>query len=54
MQRIIDYQRGHGTKKLVATVLRENSRMLALALRLGFVEKPSDDGDDLRAIEREL
>jgi acetyltransferase len=43
MQRIIDYQRRHGTKKLVATVLGENTRMLALAQRLGFVEKPSDE-----------
>jgi acetyltransferase len=43
MQRIIDYQRSQGTKKLVATVLAENTRMLGLAQRLGFVEKPSDD-----------
>jgi acetyltransferase len=43
MRRIIDYQRRHGTKKLVATVLAENTRMLELARRLGFVEKPSDE-----------
>jgi len=43
MQRIIDYQRSRGTAKLVATVLAENTRMLALAQRLGFVERPSDE-----------
>jgi acetyltransferase len=51
MQRIIDYQRGHGTKKLVATVLAENTRMLALARELGFVEGASDQGDGVRYIE---
>ena len=51
MQRIIDYQRGHGTKKLVATVLAENTRMLALAQQLGFVESASDQGDGIRYIE---
>ena len=51
MQRIIDYQRSHGTTKLVATVLAENLRMLELARRLGFVEKPSDDGPGIRYIE---
>ncbi len=54
MQRIIDYQRTHGTKKLVATVLAENHRMLELARRLGFVEVPSPDGDGTRAIELAL
>ena len=54
MQRIIDYQRGHGTKKLVATVLAENNRMLELARRLGFVEKPSDQGEGMRYIELDL
>ncbi len=51
MQRIIDYQRGHGTKKLVATVLAENTRMLALARELGFVEGASNQGDGVRYIE---
>ena len=51
MQRIIDYQREHGTKKLVATVLADNTRMLDLARRLGFVEKPNDQGDGVRYIE---
>ena len=43
MQRIIDYQRSRGTAKLVATVLAENTRMLALAHQLGFVERSSDE-----------
>ncbi len=51
MRRIIDYQRSHGTQKLVATVLAENTRMLELAHRLGFVEVPSPDGDGTRGIE---
>jgi acetyltransferase len=51
MRRIIDYQRGQGTKKLVATVLAENTRMLELARHLGFVERTSADGDGTRAIE---
>ena len=54
MQRIIDYQRAHGTKKLVATVLAENHRMLELAKHLGFVEVPNPDGDGTRAIELAL
>jgi acetyltransferase len=54
MQRIIDYQRGYGTKKLVATVLGENARMLELAQRLGFVERASDQGDGIRYIELAL
>ena len=48
MQRIIDYQREHGTKKLVATVLADDTRMLDLAHRMGFVEKPNDQGDGIR------
>lgn len=43
MQRIIDYQRSRGTAKLVASVLAENTRMLALVQRLGFVEGRSDE-----------
>jgi acetyltransferase len=51
MQRIIDYQRGQGTKKLMATVLAENTRMLELARRLGFTEAASDQGEGIRYIE---
>ena len=54
MQRIIDYQRGQGTRKLVATVLAHNTRMLELARRLGFVERASAEGNDVRWIELAL
>lgn len=37
LTKIIDYQRGRGTRVLSATVLRENTRMLALAKELGMV-----------------
>ena len=36
LQRLIDYQRGHGTHRLVASVLAENTPMLQLARKLGF------------------
>jgi len=36
LTKIIDYQRGRGTLRLSATVLRENTRMLALAKDLGM------------------
>jgi acetyltransferase len=36
MRKMIDYLRGHGTQRLVATVLNENTRMLELASELGF------------------
>lgn len=51
MQRIIDYQRGQGTQKLVATVLAQNTRMLDLARGLGFKESASAEGDGVRWIE---
>jgi acetyltransferase len=54
MQRIIDYQRGAGTGRLVATVLAENTRMLELASRLGFVQVPCSEGDGVCCIELEL
>jgi acetyltransferase len=54
MRRIIEYQRSHGTKKLVATVLAANTRMLELARRLGFSEGASDEGDGVRRIELSL
>jgi acetyltransferase len=54
MRRIIDYQRSQGTKKLVATVLAENTRMLELARRLSFVEMSSEQGDGIRYVELEL
>ncbi|MBK1713348.1 bifunctional acetate--CoA ligase family protein/GNAT family N-acetyltransferase [Rubrivivax gelatinosus] len=36
MRKLIDYLRARGTRRLVATVLTENRRMLDLAGRLGF------------------
>jgi len=54
MQRIIDYQRGQGTKKLVATVLAHNTRMLDLARQLGFEERASAEGGEVRWIELAL
>jgi acetyltransferase len=36
MQKMIAYLRGRGTQRLVATVLDNNERMLALARQLGF------------------
>lgn len=53
MQRIIDYQRSQGTKRLVATILAENSRMLKLATRLGFVETRSEE-PGVRSVELDL
>ncbi len=44
LTKMIAYQRGRGTKRLVATVLRENSRMLALAKELGMV--PDSQGHE--------
>jgi GNAT superfamily N-acetyltransferase len=36
MDKLITYLRANGTQQLVATVLRENARMLELATELGF------------------
>ena len=36
MKKLIDYLRSQGTRRLVATVLAENERMLQLAIALGF------------------
>ncbi|MBL8341427.1 MAG: bifunctional acetate--CoA ligase family protein/GNAT family N-acetyltransferase [Rubrivivax sp.] len=36
LTKIIAYQKARGTQRIVATVLRENARMLALAKELGF------------------
>ena len=46
LDKMIDYLRGRGTQQLHATVLTQNSRMLALAKDLGFTldaEQPEDD-----------
>ncbi len=45
MRKIISYARERGTKRLVATVLRDNLRMLKLARDCGFeFEAPADPG----------
>ena len=46
MRKLIEYLRAKGTRRLVATVLRENTRMLDLARLLGFTidrEQPDPD-----------
>jgi acetyltransferase len=52
MERIARYARGRGTRYLVATVLRENDRMIALAKANGFEIAPEaapvSDGDTLK------
>lgn len=54
MKQIIDYLRQHGTKRLVATVLSENTRMLQLARDLGFHEAPHRHEPGTRWIELPL
>ncbi len=54
MRKLIGYQRGRGTRRLVATVLAENTRMLALAEHMGFVREPARDAEDTLAIALEL
>jgi acetyltransferase len=41
LQQMVEYLREHGTQRLVATVLSENTRMLQLARDLGFTESPN-------------
>jgi acetyltransferase len=50
MQKLIDCLRARGTQRLVATVLRENTRMLELAQELGFVHDAQQPGDGTVAI----
>jgi len=50
MEKLIRTLRGHGTQRLVATVLEENRRMLALAKELGFVEGRPGPQDGLHEI----
>ena len=45
MRKLIRALREHGTQRLVATVLVENQRMLALAKSLGFVQHPTESAD---------
>jgi acetyltransferase len=50
MAKLIRTLRERGTQRLVATVLRENARMLELALDLGFHLEPGGQEDDTRKI----
>jgi acetyltransferase len=50
MRKLINYQRSQGTQTMVATVLRENSRMMDLAHALGFVDTSEQDEATTRSI----
>ena len=54
MRKLIDYQRARGTRRMVATVLSNNRRMLELAQSLGFVEDAVQPEHDTRAIHLAL
>ena len=54
MNKLIAYQRSQGTQQLVATVLRENHRMVDLAHSLGFVDVPQQETDSTRAVALDL
>jgi acetyltransferase len=54
MRKLIAYQKARGTQRLVATVLRENERMLELARDLGFVIDPVQPDPETRAISLDL
>ncbi len=50
MNKMVHYLRDNGTQKLVATVLRENQRMLDLTRKLGFIDVESESPDNTRDI----
>ena len=54
MHKLIAYQRSQGTAKMVATVLRENGRMMELAQQLGFVDSAVQEDHSTRSIEMDL
>lgn len=54
MDKLISYLRAHGTRQLVATVLKENRRMLELAKLLGFRDAARQEDGDTRAIVLDL
>jgi len=54
MHKLIRTLRERGTRRLVATVLLENQRMLDLARALGFVLLPVLPGDDTRQLTFDL
>jgi len=54
MNKLIAYLRAQGTQQLVATVLRENSRMLELSHQLGFRDAVVQDDHSTRSIVLDL
>jgi acetyltransferase len=54
MNKIIAFLRGRGTQRIVATVLRENDRMLSMAAKLGFVFAEEQPEESTRRIELAL
>ena len=54
MRKLIFHLRERGTRRLVATVLAENRRMLELAHDLGFTQTGREPGDDVVRIELPL
>lgn len=54
MERLIRYLRGHGTRRIVGTVLRENKGMLGLVEHLGFAITPHPEDPELRLVELPL
>jgi acetyltransferase len=54
MRKLIGYLRQRGTRRLVATVLRENTRMLELARDLGFVFDEEQPDEETRRIHMPL
>jgi acetyltransferase len=54
MHKLIAFLRGRGTKRLVATMLTENQRMLELAETLGFVVEEEQPDHETRTIRFEL
>jgi len=54
MHKLIDFHRGRGTQRLVATVLNENRRMLELAQDLGFSFDEEQPDVETRAVHLAL
>ncbi len=54
MDKLIRTLRCQGTQRLVATILHDNRRMLALQRQLGFVEVPADPADGTRSVVLDL
>ena len=54
MNKLIRTLRAQGTQRLIATVLSENSRMLALQRDLGFVDSHFNREDGTREIYLDL